>query len=140
MSELRSGATVSVGDSLGSVEHTATRVGMFLFGVAHWTAHRIHYDTEWARQEGYPDVLVPGPLMSAWQVELVTAWAGSPRALVSMEDRNRAPAHPGEVLTVIGEVVAVEHGADGTDVTCETSVRSGDREVVTGRHVVHLPQ
>ena len=62
---------MSVGDSLGSCERTATRVGMFLFGVAHWTAHRIHYDTEWARREGYPDVLVPGPLMSAWQVELV---------------------------------------------------------------------
>ena len=141
MSDLRSGATVSVGDSLGSSERTATRVGMFLFGVAHWTAHRIHYDTEWARREGYPDVLVPGPLMSAWQVELVTAWAGSPRALISMEDRNHATAHPGEVLTISGEVTDVQHDDEnGTVVTCATRVRSGDRDVVTGRHVVRLPR
>jgi hydroxyacyl-ACP dehydratase HTD2-like protein with hotdog domain len=140
MSDLRSGATVSVGDSLGCFERTPTRVGMFLFGVAHWTAHRIHYDTEWARREGYADVLVPGPLMSAWLVELVTQWAGSPRALVSMEDRNRATAHPGDVLTVSGEVVDVDHDAEGTLVTCATRVRSGDDDVVTGRHVVRLPR
>jgi hydroxyacyl-ACP dehydratase HTD2-like protein with hotdog domain len=137
---LRSAATVSVGDSLGSCERTATRVGMFLFGVAHWTAHRIHYDTEWARREGYPDVLVPGPLMSAWQVDLVTAWAGSPRALISMEDRNRSPAHPGDVLTVSGEVVDIDHDADGARVTCATRVSSGDHEIVTGEHVVRLPR
>jgi hydroxyacyl-ACP dehydratase HTD2-like protein with hotdog domain len=140
MSDLRSGATVSVGDSLGVIERRPTRVGLFLFGVAHWTAHRIHYDTEWARQEGYPDVLVPGPLLSAWQVELVSEWAGSPSALVSMEDRNRTTAHPGELLTVSGEVVAVERDAERTLVTCATRVRSGDDDVVTGRLVVRLPR
>lgn len=139
MSELRSGSTVAIGDSLGSSVRTATRVGMFLFGVAHWTAHRIHYDTEWARQEGYADVLVPGPLMSAWQVELVVEWAGSASALVSMEDRNRATAHPGDVLTVTGEVTGVVHDTDGTLVTCATRVRSGDDDVVTGSLVVRLP-
>ena len=139
MTDLRSAGTVSVGDSLGSCERTATRVGMFLFGVAYWTAHRIHYDSDWARLEGYPDVLVPGPLMSAWQVELVTAWAGSSHALLSMEDRNRAPAHPGDVLTVSGEVTRVDHDADGVVVTCETSVRSADREIMTGTYRVRLP-
>jgi hydroxyacyl-ACP dehydratase HTD2-like protein with hotdog domain len=139
MSTLRSGSTVSVGDSLGSSVRTPTRVGMFLFGVAHWTAHRIHYDTEWARHEGYTDVLVPGPLMSAWQAELVAEWAGSRSALLSMEDRNRATAHPGDVLTVSGEVTDVEHDTDGTFVTCATRVRSGSDDVVTGRLVVRLP-
>ena len=139
MSDLRPGSTVSVGDGLGSSERTSTRVGMFLFGVAHWTAHRIHYDTDWARHEGYPDVLVPGPLMTAWQVDLVTAWAGSPRALVSMEDRNAAPAFPGDVLTVTGEVTAVEHESASTTVTCSTRVRADDRDIATGTFVVRLP-
>ena len=139
MTDPRSAGKVSVGDSLGSCERTATRVGMFLFGVAHWTAHRIHYDSDWARLEGYPDVLVPGPLMSAWQVELVTDWAGSSRALLSMEDRNLAPAHPGDALTVSGEVTRVDRDADGVVVTCETSVRAADRGIMTGTFRVRLP-
>ena len=118
---------------------TATRVGMFLFGVAYWTAHRIHYDSDWARHEGYRDVLVPGPLMTAWQVDLVAAWAGSPAALVAMEDRNLAPAFPGDVLVVAGEVTAIEHGPDGTAVTCNTSVRCDDRDLVVGTYTVQLP-
>jgi hydroxyacyl-ACP dehydratase HTD2-like protein with hotdog domain len=113
---------------------------MFLFGVAHWTAHRIHYDAEWARVEGYPDVLVPGPLMTAWQVELVTAWVGSPRALISMEDRNLAPAHPGDALVVSGEVTDIENDAAGFLVTCRTRVRSSDRDIVVGTYVVRLPR
>ena len=112
---------------------------MFLFGVAYWTAHRIHYDSDWARLEGYRDVLVPGPLMTAWQVDLVAAWAGSPAALVAMADRNIAPAFPGDVLVVAGEVTAIEHGPDGTAVTCNTSVRCDDRDLVAGTYTVQLP-
>ena len=138
MTALRSGRTVSVGDTLGSSQRTATRVGIFLFGVADWTAHRIHYDADWARHEGYPDVLVPGPLMSAWQVDLVSSWAGSPAALQSMEDRITSSAFPGDLLVISGEVASVERGDDGTTVTCATRVRCSDRTIATGTFVVRL--
>ena len=84
-------------------------------------------------------MLVPGPLMTAWQVDLVAAWAGSPAALVAMADRNLAPAFPGDVLVVAGEVSAIEHGPDGTVVTCNTSVRCDDRDLVVGTYTVQLP-
>jgi hydroxyacyl-ACP dehydratase HTD2-like protein with hotdog domain len=42
---------------------------MFLFGVAYWTSHRIHYDPEWARAEGFGDLLVTANLLSAYSVE-----------------------------------------------------------------------
>ena len=137
---IRSGASVVVGESIGSVERVPTKVGLFLFGVAHWTAHRIHYDADWARHEGYPDVLVTGPLMTAWQADLVVAWAGAATALRSMEDRIVASAHPGERLRVSGEVTAVQHDDAGTTVTCATRVRADDRDVVTGSYVLRLPR
>ena len=111
---------------------------MFLFGVAHWTAHRIHYDSDWARGEGYDDVLVPGPLMTAWQVDLVTTWAGTSGALIAMEERNVTTAFPGEVLTTEGEVASVGRDLQGATITCSTQVRAGDRVVVTGSYTVRL--
>jgi hydroxyacyl-ACP dehydratase HTD2-like protein with hotdog domain len=139
MNNVRAGRAVSVGDTVGTVERVPTRVGMFLFGVAHWTAHRIHYDEKWARQEGYPDVLVPGPLMGAWQLDLVAAWAGSASAVKAMEDRNIGSAFPGDVLTISGEVTEVEHDDHGTTVRCSTRVRTGDRDIVAGAYTVRLP-
>ncbi|MDT7773487.1 MAG: hypothetical protein QOC67_2411 [Pseudonocardiales bacterium] len=47
---------------------------MFLFGVAYWTSHRIHYDPEWARAEGFGDLLVTANLLSAYSVEGVAGW------------------------------------------------------------------
>jgi len=131
-------AQVAVGDSLGVIERTPTRVGLFLYGVAHWTAHRIHYDPEWARHEGYPEVLVTAQLMSAWEIELVTRWAGSAGSLVRLTERNVAPAFAGDQLAVSGEVTSVAVGSQFTAVECAVRVRAGDRLIVDSVAVVHL--
>jgi hypothetical protein len=35
---------VAPGDALPVLHRTATRLTLFLFGVAYWTSNRIHYD------------------------------------------------------------------------------------------------
>jgi hydroxyacyl-ACP dehydratase HTD2-like protein with hotdog domain len=98
---------VAEGAALPSLRVTPTRVSVFLFGVAVWGAHRIHYDVEWARQEGYEDVLVQSPLISAHNVRLLTAWAGHERALVRLSERNVSPPLAGQELVFTGKVVRV---------------------------------
>jgi hydroxyacyl-ACP dehydratase HTD2-like protein with hotdog domain len=130
---------VSVGDSIGTAVYTPTRVTLFLFGVAHWTAHRIHYDTEWARAEGYPDVVVVGQLLSAWQVNLLSSWAGDPSCLRHFTERNTGLAFAGETLTVTGEVVAVRPGERELEVECSISVSSPSHQVAQSHALLRLP-
>jgi hydroxyacyl-ACP dehydratase HTD2-like protein with hotdog domain len=113
---------VSVGDELPVLRRTPTRVTLFLFGVAYWTSHRIHYDLEAARSEGFPDVLVTANLLSAYNVELLTSWTGDPHCVLSLKERYITPAFADEELTVTGRVVELADNGNRPTATCALSI------------------
>lgn len=49
---------------------------LFRFSALTYNAHRIHYDESYAREEGYPAVVVQGPLTALLLGELVRKTAG----------------------------------------------------------------
>jgi 3-methylfumaryl-CoA hydratase len=56
---------------------TPTTVELFRFSAATFNAHRIHYDQGYAREvEGYPDLVVHGPLTAARLASLAVRQAG----------------------------------------------------------------
>ena len=139
MTVLRSREEVKAGDELPALAVTPTNVSIFLFGVAFWTPHRVHYDKEWARSEGYDDVLVTGPLMSGYLVRMLTAWSGDAAAVKRLALRNHAPAFAGEELVVRGTVASVVSKNPGGEAVIAVSiVKSGGTEVVSGEAVVRL--
>jgi 3-methylfumaryl-CoA hydratase len=50
---------------------TADEALLFRFSALTYNAHRIHYDHNWARQEGYSDLVVHGPLQALMMGELI---------------------------------------------------------------------
>lgn len=131
---------VRAGENLPVLERHPTRLTIFLFGVAYWTAHRIHYDVEHARAEGFADVLVTSNLLSAYLATLATDWAGDRTCLRRLEDRNVAPAIAGDVLRVRGYVSELEPTEGGGLVHCALTVAKDDGTVVvTGRATLALP-
>ena len=44
---------------------------LFRFSALTYNAHRIHYDHNWVREEGYGDLVVHGPLQALMMGELV---------------------------------------------------------------------
>ncbi len=139
MTPLRSLNTVNVGDELPPLTVTPTNVSVFLFGVAFWTPHRVHYDKEWARSEGYDDVLVTGPLMTGYLVRMLAAWSGDPAAVKRIALRNHAPAFAGDELTVRGAVTSVSSRDPGGEAFIAVSiVKNGADEVVSGEAAVAL--
>ena len=50
---------------------TADEALLFRFSALTYNAHRIHYDHNWVRQEGYGDLVVHGPLQALMMGELV---------------------------------------------------------------------
>ncbi len=115
---------VVVGAELPVVVRNASRVQLFLYSAATWNPHRIHYDADYARYEGHPDVIVHGPLQGAWLSQYVTDWAGPLGRILSLSWQNRASALPetdyefrGVVESIDGDEVSLrvwEQTLDGT--------------------------
>lgn len=129
---------VTVGDEMTPLQTTCDRVQLFLFSAATHNAHRIHYDQAYAASEGYPDVLVHGPLQAGLLSRAVTDWIGPAGRLVTFSTQNRAVAHPGDELTFGGTVTAVDEAA-GT-VSLELTGRCGDTVLMPGTATVTLPR
>jgi acyl dehydratase len=128
---------VAEGDELPSVVRQASRAQLFLYSAATWNPHRIHYDADYARYEGHPDVIVHGPLQGAWLTQYVTDWMGSGGRLLQAGWQNRASALPEDDVTFRGRVTAV----DGDRVTLDVSEEDGDgRVLMPGWAVVRLPR
>jgi acyl dehydratase len=105
---------VNVGDAIPTLAVTVDETQMFFFSAATYNGHRIHYDKTWATEvEGYPNILVHGPLQAALLARAVTDWAGPDGRLVSYAIQNRASAFPGEELRFAGTVTGKRDDAGG---------------------------
>lgn len=106
---------ITVGQELPVVVRNASRVQLFMYSAATWNPHRIHYDVDYARFEGHPDVIVHGPLQGAWLSQYVTDWAGPQGRILGLSWQNRASALPeldyefrGRVTAIDGDVVSLD--------------------------------
>ncbi len=116
-----------VGDSLPERRHTVGNVQLMLYNAALWNGHRIHFDEPYAKDvEGYPGLVVAGPLIGDWLNQCVEVWLGDAGALTRIEYSNRAASYVGDVIIVGGTVTAVE----GNDVTVEVTARNEAGEVL----------
>jgi hydroxyacyl-ACP dehydratase HTD2-like protein with hotdog domain len=132
---------VGVGERMPELTVTADETQLFFFSAATYNGHRIHYDKEWARAEGYDDVLVQGPLQAALLARAIGDWIGGGGRLVSFAVQNRAVAHPGQALTFGGTVTGkrlTELGAGLVDL--DIAGRRGDTVLMPGSATVELPR
>ncbi len=100
---------------------------LFRYSALTFNGHRIHYDQPYATEiEGYPALVVHGPLMATLLLDLCAAELGSNR-LRSFSFRAISPAFCGETLLVRAEP---NNGA------VDLEVRAPGRRVVeaTGRY------
>lgn len=127
---------VAVGDELPTMVKRAGRAQLFLYSAATWNPHRIHYDVDYARVEGHPDVIVHGPLQGAWLTQYVTDWIGPHGRLLHAGWQNRASALPDQDLVFRGRVTAI----DGSRISLDVWEEGPDGAVLMpGRAVVQLP-
>lgn len=98
-------------------ELTPTPPLLFRYSALTFNTHRIHYDQPYATgEEGYPSLVVHGPLMATLLLDLADRELG-PDRLASFTFRAVAPAFADAPLVLLGRV-------DGDEVTLR--VRSAD--------------
>ncbi|MEM8562093.1 MAG: hypothetical protein AAGF57_07645 [Pseudomonadota bacterium] len=131
-------AAIKAGDTLPEREFKPDNVQSMLYNAALWNGHRIHFDEAYAKEvEGYPGLVVAGPLLGDWLNQCVEEWLGEDGRLMSIEYSNRIASYTGDTLYSGGEVVACRE-ADG-EVDIDVFIKNEAGEVITpGRAVAKL--
>ncbi len=120
---------LSVGDALPERDHVCSNVQLMLYNAALWNAHRIHFDEPYAKDvEGYPGLVIAGPLIGDWLNQCVEEWLGDRGTLTGIHYSNRVASYVGETLTSGGSVTGYD--PDSGELTLEVFVRNGAGEIV----------
>lgn len=126
---------INVGDALPVREYSPDNIQLFLYNAALWNAHLIHFDHPYATEvEGYPGIVVPGPLMGDWLTQAAIEWAGDDGDLVNINYSNRQYAISGETLHSEGKVISVSK--ETRQVELEINILNAKDEVLTPGHLM----
>ena len=94
---VKPGAPAPAVDAAAAREVLPDPVLLFRYSALTGNGHRIHYDADYVRQvEGYPGLIVHGPLQATWMAALATGLA----PLQRFAFRGRRPAFAGAPLQV----------------------------------------
>lgn len=131
--------SIKLGDLLQERQFEPDNVQLFLYNAALWNAHRIHYDYPYATEvEGYPGLVIAGPLLGDWLTQSVIEWLGDDGELASIEYSNRQASYIGEVLRSGGKVISSDQ--DSGTVEIEMYIKNEADEVITpGVAIVRFP-
>lgn len=120
---------VRPGDDLPQRVFRPDNVQLFLYNAVLFNAHRIHFDYPYATEvEGYPGLVVAGPLLGDWLNQCVEEWLGDAGRLTGIEYSNRVAAYIGETLYSGGRVLEVDAGS--RQVLLEVFIKNEAGEVV----------
>jgi 3-methylfumaryl-CoA hydratase len=131
--------SIKPGDPLPERQFKLDNVQLFLYNSALWNAHRIHYDYPYATDvEGYPGLVIAGPLLGDWITQCVIEWLGDDGKLTSVEYSNRKASYIGETLRSGGKVVSSEQ--DSGTVELDMYIKNEADEIITpGTAIVRFP-
>jgi acyl dehydratase len=101
---------------------------LFRFSAITWNAHRIHYDAEYARSEGYPDVIVHSHLHACFLARVGLEWTQGSGELTRFRWENRKFTVVGDALTLSGVVTGTheEEGRGLVDLELEEHNQNGE--------------
>jgi hydroxyacyl-ACP dehydratase HTD2-like protein with hotdog domain len=117
------------GDPLPEREFKPDNIQLFFYNAALWNAHRIHFDYPYATEvEGYPGLVIAGPLLGDWLNQCVTDWVADDGVLASIEYSNRKASYIGETLRSGGKVLSID--LDKGEVELEVTIKNEANEVI----------
>ena len=119
-----------IGMAIPERQHYCNEVQQMLYNASLWNGHRIHFDMPYATEvEGYPGLVVAGPLMGDWLHQVVDEWLGDAGMITGIEYSNRIAAYVGDIVTSGGTITAYDESTG--QVTLEVFVKNERDEILT---------
>jgi acyl dehydratase len=124
--------SVQVGEQLPPLEIPLTRTTIVATAIASRDYQDVHHDPSLAVERGSPDIFMNILTTNGYVGRFVTDWAGPTARLKKVAIRLGAPNHPGDTMTMTGEVTAV----DGDEITVQVVGSNSLGDHVTGTVVL----
>ena len=130
---------VAVGDEVKPWTYKVERISLVMYAGASGDFNFIHFNEQFAKMVGLPNVIAHGMQTMARVGEYVTTWCGDPGAVLKFKTRFTSPVvvaneAPTEV-SVTGKIV---EKLDGNAVRLELSAAVGELNVAAAEAVVRL--
>ena len=107
-----------------------TYTQLFMFSAITWNRHLIHYNAEYARRDGLPDVAVHRGLIGNYLAQLLSDWVGADGKVTKIQWNVRATAVPGDTLAVKGRVLKKWIEGKNKLVECEIRVEKEGADII----------
>lgn len=128
-------AAIKEGDPLPQREFECGNVQLMLYNAALWNGHRIHFDEPYAKDvEGYPGLVIAGPLLGDWLHQCVEEWLADDGRIVSIDYSNRIATYVGDVLVSGGVITACRPEAG--EVEIDVFIKNAQGDVVAPGKIV----
>jgi acyl dehydratase len=127
---------VQVGDEIPTLVIPLTRTLIVATAIASRDYQDVHHDPGLAQERGSPDIFMNILSTNGFVGRFITDWAGPDAILKSVKIRLGAPNHPGDTMTMTGQVTKKDDGV------IEVQVRGANDlgDHVTGTVALELPQ
>jgi len=127
---------VEVGDELPTLVIPLTRTLIVATAIASRDYQDVHHDPGLAQERGSPDIFMNILSTNGFVGRFITDWAGPDAVLKSVRIRLGAPNHPGDTMTMTGQVSGKNDGV--VEVQIRGANEIGDH--VTGTVALELPR
>ncbi|MDG1012161.1 MAG: hypothetical protein P8N99_05020 [Luminiphilus sp.] len=116
-----------VGVVLPERQYTPDNVQLMLYNAALWNGHRIHFDLPYATEvEGYPGLVLAGPMLGDWLHQLVDEWLGDAGTITSVSYSNRGATYVGETLTATATITTFDAASGALEVDVAICNEAGE--------------
>ena len=133
---MRQEAPLRAGEELPPLEIPVTRTLIVAGALASRDYQDVHHDPGLAQERGSPDIFMNILSTNGFVGRFITDWAGPDAVLKSVKIRLGAPNHPGDTMTMTGQVT------DKRDGMVEVAIRGANDigDHVTGTVALELPR
>ena len=131
---------LKVGTRIPEITKSITQVNINRYAEASGDFNPIHVDEEYARNTPLGGTIAHGMMVLAYVSQLMTGtfgqdWLSSGK----LDVRFKTPAHPGDTVTVSGEITSIEEHNSDRLVGCNILVSNQDGEaIITGKATVRI--
>jgi acyl dehydratase len=130
---------VTEGDAIPTVTLDVTLRRLIVNAAAGWDIFPGHFDRDYARAHGHPDVFANTSLLLAFADRVITDWAGPRTRILRRKLTMARPVYPGDQLRGAGTVTSRRRVGDTHLVDVDVELLVGGSRCAQGFATIELP-
>ena len=129
---------IKIGMEITTIKKNPTTQQLVKYAGASGDFYQIHYDMDYAKNNGLPGVILHGALKNAFLGQVITDWIGNSGKLKMLEVQYKGMDLPGTPVYAKGIVTDI---IDENNINCDLWLETdkGDKTTV-GKAIIQLPK